>query len=412
MTSETILGMDEQQLSAVPTRFLPLLRFPPAIEAAYQRETGPARSRELFWRGWVGLAIYFAMLVSDWYVTPDVFVTALLFRLVLTPIVLVILFIVWHNPPAVVREGLLVVAVLLIVSSHLGLLLLSTAPTREIQLHILMLPILFMAVQRIPFYHALAGYLGVWALTQVAIFLVRGKLPTEMVADEIIFGGAVILCLFAIYDFDRATRLNYLASLRERLLSLRLVSLSRQDPLTGLANRRALDEILGAMEIGRSGRIHLAVLMIDVDHFKLYNDSLGHPEGDVCLRRIAGIVRSELRERGDMAFRFGGEEFLVLLQGLDLPAAIAIGERVRQAIEAATIPHPAEPAGRKVVTVSVGTAAMATDDGLDAGRLVAAADAALYEAKRNGRNLVYPPLGEGRAELAVISGDDAAAFGS
>ena len=189
------------------------------------------------------------------------------------------------------------------------------------------------------------------------------------------------------------------------------MSLSRQDPLTGLANRRALEEILGAIEIGRSGSIHLAVLMIDVDHFKAYNDSLGHQEGDVCLRRISGIIRSELRERGDMAFRFGGEEFLVLLNGLDLPAAIAIGERVRQAIEAAAIPHPAEPTGRRVVTVSVGAAAMATNNGLNAAGLVAAADAALYEAKRNGRNMVYPPIEEGGAEQAAASESNAAAPG-
>ena len=148
--------------------------------------------------------------------------------------------------------------------------------------------------------------------------------------------------------------------------------------------------------------------MIDVDHFKFYNDSLGHQEGDVCLRRISGIIRSELRERGDMAFRFGGEEFLVLLHELDLPAAIAIGERVRQAVEAAAIPHPAEPTGRTVVTVSVGAAAMVTADGLNAAGLVAAADAALYKAKSNGRNLVYPPPGGEATDRVVASGPDAA----
>ncbi|HCL66234.1 MAG TPA: GGDEF domain-containing protein [Rhizobium sp.] len=411
MSSETVLGMDEQQLNAVPTRFLPLLRFPPALEAAYEQETGPARSRELFWRGWLGLALYFAMLLSDWYVTPDVFGTALLFRLGMTPIVLVMLFIIWHNPPVVVRESFLVVVMLLVAGSFLYLMLFSTAPTRESQLHVLVLLVLFMAVQRVPFYYALAGCLGVWALYHLALFPLGGLLPAELVTDEIIFGGAVVLCLIAIYDFERATRLSYLTSLRERLLNLRLISLSRQDPLTGLANRRALEEILGAMEIGRSGSIHLAVLMIDVDHFKFYNDSLGHQEGDVCLRRISGIIRSELRERGDMAFRFGGEEFLILLLGLDLPAAVAIGERVRQAIEAAAIPHPAEPTGRTVVTVSVGAAAMIADDGVNAAGLVAAADAALYEAKRNGRNLVYPPMGEGGAEQAVVSENNAAAPG-
>ena len=411
MSSETVLGMDERQLNAVPTRFLPLLRFPPAIEAAYEQETGPARSRELFWRGWVALAIYFAMLVSDWYVTPDVFGTALLFRLGLTPIVVVMLFIVSRNPPVVVRESLLIVAQLLVAGSFLGLLLLSTAPTRESQLHVMVLLILFMAVQRIPFYYALAGCLGVWALYHLALFPLEDLLLAELITDEIIFDGAVVLCLIAIYDFERATRLSYLASLRERLLNLQLVSLSRQDPLTGLANRRALEEILGAMEIGRSDSIRLAMLMIDVDHFKSYNDSLGHQEGDVCLRRLSGIIRSELRERGDMAFRFGGEEFLILLNGLDLPDAVAIGERIRQAIEAAAMPHPAEPTGRTFVTVSVGAAAMVTNDGLNAARLVAAADAALYEAKRNGRNLVYPPMGEGGPEQAVVSENNAAAPG-
>ena len=411
MSSETVLGMDERQLDAVPTKFLSLLRFPPAIEAAYERETGPARSRELFWRGWVALAIYLSLLVSDWFVTPDVFGTALLVRLGLVPVLIAMLFIVWRNPPVWVREGVQVVSVLLVAGSHLFLMLLSTAPARETQHHAMVLLVLFLAVQRVPFYYALAGYLGAWALYHFALLSLRGFSPAELITDEIVFGGAVVLSLIAIYAIERATRLNYLASLRERLLNLRLVSLSRQDPLTGLANRRALDEILGAMEIGRSGSIHLAVLMIDVDHFKFYNDSLGHQEGDVCLRRISGIIRSELRERGDMAFRFGGEEFLILLHGLDLPAAVAIGERVRQAIEAAAIPHPAEPTGRKVVTVSVGAAAMVTDDGLNAAGLVAAADAALYEAKRNGRNLVYPPMRGGGAERAAESEDNAAAPG-
>jgi diguanylate cyclase (GGDEF)-like protein len=279
------------------------------------------------------------------------------------------------------------------------------------QHHVIVLLILVLAVQRVPFYYAAAGSLGVAALYHFGLVSLGDYPLAAMVTDELLFGGAVLLSLVALYSLERVTRLNYLGSLRERLLNLRLVSLSRQDPLTGLANRRALDEILGAMEIGRSGRVHMAVLMIDVDHFKFYNDSLGHQEGDVCLRRISGIIRSELRERGDMAFRFGGEEFLVLLNGLDLPAAIAIGERVRQAVEDAAIPHPAEPTGRGVVTVSVGAAAMVTADGLNAAGLVAAADAALYKAKSNGRNLVHPPVGTGGAERAAVHDSNAAAPG-
>ena len=398
MDPETIQGVDAREIEAVSAKRLLWLRFPPAIEAAYERETGPARSRELFWRGWVALAIYLSLLLSDWYVTPDIFGTAVFVRLgLVTPAAIVMLAILWRNPPVWLREGIEVVSVLMAAASHLFLMLLSTAPMRETGHHAVVLVILYLAILRVPLYYAVVGCLGTALLYHFALVALPDYPVAALIAAELVLGGAIILCLMAIYSIEFTTRLNYLASLRERLLNQRLASLSRQDPLTGLGNRRALEEILGAMEIGRSGRIHLAGIMIDIDHFKLYNDSLGHQEGDVCLRRVAGIIRGELREFGDMAFRFGGEEFLVLLQGLDLRAAIAVGERVRRAVEVAAIPHLAQPTGRTVVTVSVGAASMVSEGGLDAGALVAAADAALYDAKRNGRNLVYPevpPLGE------------------
>jgi len=171
-------------------------------------------------------------------------------------------------------------------------------------------------------------------------------------------------------DSEREARTE-LARLNERLAQD-----SRRDALTGLRNRRALADDLPAVESGR-----YAVALLDVDHFKAYNDQLGHLAGDNALRALATLVRGELRD-GDLAYRYGGEELLIVLRDAHLEIARRIAERVRAAVAAAGIPHPAGIQG--VVTVSIGLAAGAGD----AGRMIARADSALYEAKRSGRNRV------------------------
>jgi diguanylate cyclase (GGDEF)-like protein len=132
-------------------------------------------------------------------------------------------------------------------------------------------------------------------------------------------------------------------------------------------------------------------VLIDIDHFKLFNDAAGHQAGDECLKRVAEIIRRQLREGADEAFRFGGEEFLVALRATDLPTAAGAAERMRRVIEAAAIPHPALSAG-SVVTASFGVASAIPGDAIGAAEIVAGADAALYGAKRDGRNRVWPPL--------------------
>jgi diguanylate cyclase (GGDEF)-like protein len=132
------------------------------------------------------------------------------------------------------------------------------------------------------------------------------------------------------------------------------------------------------------------VVLIDVDHFKPLNDRYGHAAGDLCLKRIAAIVMSELRGGDDHAVRFGGEEFLLLLPEMQMVDAMRVAERIRKAIETAAIPN--EGAGtRGIVTASFGVAAASIGD-LSAAELIAAADSALYAAKRKGRNQVWPPV--------------------
>src|SRR5581483_3118719 len=138
------------------------------------------------------------------------------------------------------------------------------------------------------------------------------------------------------------------------------------------------------------GQACVSVVLADVDHFKALNDRYGHSAGDLCLKRVAAILTAEMRGGSDLAVRFGGEEFLLLLPGADLPSAIRIAERARRAIEAAAIPNEGATL-QGIVTASFGVASSSTSD-LSALELIAAADSALYAAKRKGRNQVWPPL--------------------
>ncbi|MBI3966045.1 MAG: diguanylate cyclase, partial [Chloroflexi bacterium] len=166
--------------------------------------------------------------------------------------------------------------------------------------------------------------------------------------------------------------------------------LSSQDPLTGIANRRQFDAVLEA-EWRRASRRRapLALVFVDVDCFKAYNDSHGHLNGDDCLTRIAATLSGQLRRGGDLAARYGGEEFAIVLSDTDLPGAIQVAEAIRIGVESLAITHSSSHISDRV-TVSLGVAAL-TPDLHDSPRdLVADADAALYGAKRAGRNRTCP----------------------
>jgi diguanylate cyclase (GGDEF)-like protein len=136
---------------------------------------------------------------------------------------------------------------------------------------------------------------------------------------------------------------------------------------------------------GKLGR-PIGLLMIDVDHFKQFNDRYGHVEGDVCLRRLGKLLMDAAAAEDDLPARYGGEEFALLLPGSDTEIALAVAERLRQAVEDLCIAHASSPLGQ--VTVSIGAAALVPGVGEDAERLVEAADIGLYAAKRRGRNTV------------------------
>ena len=167
--------------------------------------------------------------------------------------------------------------------------------------------------------------------------------------------------------------------------NVKLAEQAMSDGLTGIANRRLFDQTL-AVEWTRSARSQapLALLLIDIDHFKRYNDHYGHALGDDCLRRVAQLLAGCSRRAGDLVSRYGGEEFAVLLPGIDLSSATRVAQICVDAVRDAGIVHAASPSGG-VVTVSVGVASLMARADQAPLVLVEAADAALYDAKRSGR---------------------------
>lgn len=169
--------------------------------------------------------------------------------------------------------------------------------------------------------------------------------------------------------------------------NLHLAALSHTDGLTGLSNRRHFDKVLNEewLRAKRSGQ-PLALMLIDVDHFKKFNDHYGHQAGDKCLQSIASILQSSAQRAGDMAARYGGEEFCLLLADTNAEIGPQLAEAVRHSIESLRMPHELSPSG--IVTVSIGIAVMVPEAGYDAESLLHYADKALYCAKNDGRNRV------------------------
>jgi diguanylate cyclase (GGDEF)-like protein len=220
------------------------------------------------------------------------------------------------------------------------------------------------------------------SLAQAAARIGRGKLDARLSG----LGWAAEFAPLAAALDDMARCL----AVREeelRIANAHLEELANIDGLSGLPNRRSFDAALNtewrpAAKLGRP----VALLMIDVDHFKPFNDRHGHVEGDECLRLIGEVIGVAAARGSHFGARYGGEEFALLLSGADLRTAIDSAEQLRRKVEALRIPHAEAPAG--FVTISVGVASLQPQRQQDAQALVEAADSALYAAKRGGRNMV------------------------
>lgn len=255
--------------------------------------------------------------------------------------------------------------------------------------------LLYMVVLLRPrFYAVVIGCLGILAI-QLTTTAINGSF------DDVTYTGIVTFyCTFtaflmlAAFALERAARRGFLENLRNGLLAAQLCYQSSHDDLSGLKNRRALsmrlEKLWAQPDIGP-----ISAIMLDIDHFKLYNDTHGHMAGDNCIRIVSQIVRETLAERGE-AYRYGGEEMLVLLPQTHLSQAAELAEAMRLAILAAAIPHLDSGNPAQVITASFGVAEIDPRLGT-AMTLLSNADDALYQAKRLGRNCVYPAPGKARS---------------
>jgi diguanylate cyclase (GGDEF)-like protein len=219
----------------------------------------------------------------------------------------------------------------------------------------------------------------------------HGQLEWTLLQRTYTFSSFLGMCLA--YATDHQHRQNYLQSCLIEQTRLKMVdqakqleSLSQRDALTGLANRRYLDEVMTS-EWNRAIRYKtpLTVMMIDIDYFKNYNDTLGHLEGDRCLKIIADSLAKCAARSGDLAARYGGEEFLLLFASTDREPATKQAERLVHLIQELAILHPASPVAEHM-TISIGVACAIPQIHEQPAEFIRKSDAALYKAKTTGRN--------------------------
>ena len=369
------------------------LRLSQTLEAAFEAETGPARCRRLITYGLVGIVLYDFYLLSDLRLVPDVFQSAVILRLgVVTPLALAMLLFLRSNPPPVLRESLQAALIVIIAGSILWLTLASHSPMHVHRHAGIVLVVLFATVvQRIRFRYAVAASLITLALYAATVMQLHELPQISRMTAIVVLANVVLFTLMANHALERDARREFLYRLQDRLRRDELEKMAERDPLTGLGNRRHLDSALARLwpEAHARGE-SVALLILDIDAFKAYNDCYGHLAGDTCLQRVGAVVSAELRSPEDIVARFGGEELVMVFAGMALGEGLTIAERIRRAVEAVGIPHEGSHTG--VVTASIGVAAGIPSPELDQNAFLAAADAALYAAKRNGRNQVWPPL--------------------
>lgn len=393
MVNDALLEAVEDELKSRPWR----LRFADKVEARFEEDTQRQRSRNMVVAGLVSAFIYSLFLINDYSYRPDAFTTALLLRVgIMLPFGLPILWFVYRGVSPVFREALM--ASIVIVATVLSCLIFVASLEPYSYLDVFSFGLILVVgniVYSLRFGYACAST-AISILIMLVFILVYEPMPPEAkrLAVFTIFANAMFT-LVANYRLEHSERMSYLHVLREKLRAgnylkdnQKLSKLSMTDSLTNIANRRHFDTVFplrwqDALEKGS----YLELMMIDIDHFKAYNDHYGHLQGDHCLRQVAMTMQAVSREEDDLVVRYGGEEFVVLMSNVSPDAAKIAAERIRHSVENMQIKHHGEPE-RGVVTVSVGAALLRPTVPLAQADLLAHADLALYEAKRQGRNCI------------------------
>ncbi len=368
------------------------LTFPAWLERRFEAETGARYARVLIGDMVKVIVSYNFFLIVDFVLAPDtVLLAAALHALVVTPLLLGLVSIFRSHSGPLWRDAAAGAAPVLIVAQILVVFAVSKAPmASHYPYFVIMTTISTNTALRMRNRSAKWATYFTLALTAATLAATAKLTPGLAVIQCFSLAVCGLATLNGNHDREREFRVSYLRGLRDRLRLDATDAEARRDPLTELANRRALDE--AAARVWRSDALGgaAAVVIFDVDNFKAFNDLYGHPAGDACLRKIAEASASVLSGRNAVLARIGGEEFLALLTGDAAAAPEAIAEQLRQAVLALDV-APFGATDRRIVSSSFGVASgRIGETSFEA--LTAAADAALYAAKSAGRNKVARAL--------------------
>ncbi|MDY8107710.1 GGDEF domain-containing protein [Fulvimarina sp. 2208YS6-2-32] len=368
------------------------LRLAEPIQARYDAENAASRLAELRSAIFVGLVLYNVYNFSSVVLLADSLIMSVALRLgLVTSTSLALVWLIGRTSPRW-TERLVTLGILNAYLVPVFLFWVSHDPSSLYTFGELPLTIVYAnMLLALRFPNAVVFTSVSLAITLLAVATKTGLDPSLRFAFSLQIVTACTFAIYANYRQERRRCSDYLATL-EALVEARNAhadriafrDLSRTDALTRLPNRRHLTERL---EDELSACRALTVLMVDIDHFKLYNDAFGHPAGDECLQRVSETFAQVAAEAGNaFCARFGGEEFTFVLSDCSELDAARFAQSVMQAIAQLDIPHPARYDGFGVVTVSIGIAHCSIDTRRSLDEIIAAADRALYAAKKRGRN--------------------------
>jgi diguanylate cyclase (GGDEF)-like protein len=371
------------------------LRFPAGLERAFVIQTADERTIKLIVAALNSILVFAGILIADYLMIPDDMALAVGLRIgVYAPLVLGATYLFHRLSYPALNEWMAAVVGLLCSAITVIITLQGHGPFAYTKVVELLLVITYMTLFA-RFWPMVLLCVGTALMHGLVVFQVQDAIGTVKLGSGLLLCTTILFSLVASYRLERNERLAFLNGLREQALSasvnsanLRLSAMARTDALTGVDNRRSFDDFVAhswrrASEQGQA----VSLMLIDIDHFKAFNDLYGHQAGDRCLCLVAEAVGTCLRRPVDLLARWGGEEFAVVITDADPRMAEQVAWRILKAVENRAVVHAGSSAA-KVVTVSVGMAAMVPRPGDDQRRLVSLADEALYQAKARGRNRV------------------------
>lgn len=373
-------------------------RIPPRLQDAYQAYVIQHYRRFLLAINFIAMAAYDSYVVADALLIPDMARESLLLRTGLSLIGLINIFLVFRFSRSVLLMDLLMPLHDIIATiAWFELLKRSASPDVPFFLYA---SVVFVLLGNLGVRYSFKGIALVSAIITAIIFynvwLIHGGAAKPLLIFTLVYLPIALFSLFISWTNIKGVRRAFLADLEERrqraelaALNLRLQELAATDGLTGVGNRRALD--LQLNESWHGMRAHgrpFALLMADIDYFKPYNDHYGHQAGDRCLCQVAESLVGTLRGGQANVYRYGGEEFAILLEATNADDLRCVAERLREQVASLGIEHFYRPDSLRHLTISLG-AAMASESGLHEPReLLARCDQHLYVAKQKGRNRV------------------------